>query len=336
MNALFNLTASAIWSVLNGVHRALYQLGWREPIDLGVRVVSVGNIQAGGAGKTPLTAILAREALARGWIPVILTRGYLGERERSGGVLSPGSGEGRLISVAEWGDEPVLLRELVPGAWIGVGADRAEVFRYQVWPRVMADHAGLGESALKARIMVILDDGFQHLRIRRDLELVALTSDRPWHRVFREFSNVLNRADLLVWTKGERPPIQASDLRRVQVTLKVPRPEPHESRATWWLFTGLGDGREVHENLKRAGWKVVRHLEFRDHARYDPEVLRSLLNDMAYAGARALTTGKDWVKWREQGVGTGDAVKVIEPEVEFQEGRERWVAALWGENSHPH
>ena len=326
MSALFNFSGSFVWAALNGLQRMLRAAGVLQARRLGVPVISVGNIQAGGSGKTPLVAHLATRVLARGGVPVVLMRGYQGERERRGGVLPPaGDSDIARISAREWGDEPALLHELVPQAWIGVGGDR-----FGVWNEKLRPAMAQVSPDLPARAVVILDDGFQHLGLERDLDIVAVTSDRPWDRLFREFPRSLRFADLLVWTKGERAPFALDDPRSITVRLQPPAPDAHESRQDWWLFTGLGDGGDARKSLESVGWRISRHVEFRDHARYHPEVLRAYLTEVDSQGARAITTSKDWVKWRELGIGTRDAVRVIEPRVLFTSGEEKLDRALEG------
>ena len=324
MNSLFNFTASLIWALLNGLQRLLLAAGARKARNLGVPVISVGNIQAGGSGKTPLVAYLASCVVARGGVPVVLMRGYQGERERRGGFLPPaGDASKARISAREWGDEAALLHELAPQAWIGVGGDRFGVWNEKLRP-ALQQHS----PEVLSRAVVILDDGFQHLGIQRDLDIVTVTSDRPWERLFREFPWSLRFADLLLWTKGDRAPFSMEDPRAIAIRLQAPGPDSHESRQDWWLFTGLGDGASARASLESAGWRIKRHVEFRDHARYSSEVLRAYLAEVEAQGARALTTSKDWVKWRESGVGVRDAVRVVEPRVLFSSGEEKLDQAL--------
>jgi tetraacyldisaccharide 4'-kinase len=280
----------------------------------------VGNIQAGGAGKTPLVAAIAREAAERGITACILCRGYGGEWERSGGVLHPGTPapEARIC-----GDEAALLHDLAPLAVIGVGADRVAQ-----WERTV--------SAVRARGLeiglVILDDGFQHWKIKKDVEVVALTSFGPGEVAFRDSRRALEKADLLVWTKGERrPPMpEAKPWTRVRYRLAPPRADQRGI----WLVTGVADGKSVEELVRLSGYQVDRHISFPDHARYAEVMVQELVKNARRAGVGIAVTGKDWVKWREiagvrEGVGPG-LVMALEPELEWQEGREKWNRALWG------
>jgi tetraacyldisaccharide 4'-kinase len=287
----------------------------------------VGNLQVGGAGKTPLVAAAARELLARGKSVGVLTRGYGGSWERTGGTLAPG---GSPVSAEDAGDEALLLRDLVPGVWIGVGADRQAAF-----DGIVRERGG------KPPDVVLLDDGFQHHKLKRDAEIVALTSHRPWSTLFRDWPRAADRATAAVWTKGAVAPVgweKVEGSRRVRARL-VPmvRSGTGESvggtRQTpaLWLITGVADGVSVRESLEAQGVRVRKHVRFRDHARYDGQVINDIMADATAAGCAVGVTGKDWVKWRDlippQRWG---AIRVFEPAVEIVEGRKAWEEALWG------
>jgi tetraacyldisaccharide 4'-kinase len=284
-----------------------------EKLDAG-RVISVGNIQAGGAGKTPLVARIANEGAAKGKSVCILCRGYGGEWEVSGGILKPG--EGINAEARECGDEAALLGELAPSAWIGIGADR--VLQYS---RVVA-------AAGKPFDLVVLDDGFQHWKIQKDLEVVALTSRGPTDILFRDFNGALDGADLLVWTKGESAPSVPGGKPLVRARFIVPSSAGLGSRV--WLVSGLGDNAAALESVKQANYQVERHVEFRDHAIYDEVLIRELLEQARSAGCRLAVTGKDWVKWRE--FAKPSEVIVLEPTLGFEDGGlATWNRVLWGE-----
>lgn len=305
----FNSLASLIWSSLSALARAC-----ARPRSLGVRTIAVGNIQAGGAGKTPLVARIAREAGEKGLTVCILCRGYGGswEARGGGGVIAPGEA---VPETELCGDEAALLHELAPRAWIGIGADRC---------------AQLGR--VRARTpdgkidLVILDDGFQHHRIRRDLDIVALTSARPGERLFRDFPWMVRRAALLVWTKGERRP-RSFGAPMIRARFRVPKPDFASSIC---LVTGLADGEAARKAALEAGYRVERHIPFPDHARYAETDVRSIFEEARARGLKVATTGKDWVKWREMGI-PGDSVLVLEPQIELEEqDREIWERVLWG------
>ena len=156
-------------------------------------VISVGNLTVGGTGKTPTVAMLARHFISRGKRVVVLSRGYGGRQTAWGG----GGFHWKLallLSPEEAGDEPYLLASTVPGLAVVVGADRYR--------------AGLlAMEQLKPDIF-ILDDGYQHLRLKRDLNILLLDSRHPFGNgrmlpagLLREPQSAAERADLIMYTR---------------------------------------------------------------------------------------------------------------------------------------
>ncbi len=326
MRALWVATASLIWCVLTAFSRVLHRLGIRRSVRLPVRVIAVGNFEVGGTGKTPVAAQLAREALARGHAPLILTRGYGGRWEKTGGLIEPRKApEALLTDPLDCGDEPALLAELVPSAWIGVGADRFRSFE-----RVEARARELG---IATPDLVILEDGLQHLSIAHDVEVVLLTSARPWQKVFREWPTKRAVRAVYAWTKGGIPPFRATALQpfiRIKWKTEIRGGVSAEKRPLW-LVTGVAESGQVRASLEAAGWQVVAHSACRDHARYSREWLEGLSRRASSGGLMLATTGKDWVKWRSLGLDEVD-VAVFEPEIVWDaEGRRQWLRMLWGE-----
>jgi len=125
-------------------------------------VISVGNLSMGGSGKTPVVAALARLLRQRGERPVILTRGY-GRRDKREGVVVVSDGERVLEPVERSGDEPQLLARTLPGVPVLVGADRYL--------------AGVFAARHFAATVSILDDGFQHVQLERDVDLLLVSVD---------------------------------------------------------------------------------------------------------------------------------------------------------------
>lgn len=168
----------------------LYRQGIMETVELPARVVSVGNLTAGGSGKTPLVSFLAGRALASGISTWILSRGY-GRRERAPRLVLPGESPPPAEAI---GDEPLLLKRRHLQAGLLVHADRGRVAA-RAWDRIGCR-------------LVLLDDGFQHWRIRRDVDLVAIDLTGPalpalWPQGFaRESIAALARADALIFTRA--------------------------------------------------------------------------------------------------------------------------------------
>ena len=173
---------------------AAYRRGWLKTRRLSRPVVSVGNLSVGGTGKTPFVAFLAELLEKRGWKPGILTRGY---GRRKGAALVPiAPGNGRAPDPRDVGDEPALLARKLPTVPIVVGADRYR--------------AGLLAEETFGVNVHILDDGFQHLALARDVDIVLLDATQellhytllPAGRL-REPLAALTRADLVVMTRTE-------------------------------------------------------------------------------------------------------------------------------------
>lgn len=276
-------------------------------VQLPTKVVSVGNLTVGGSGKTPIVAAVARELFARGERVAVLSRGF-GRRSKSDFVLVS-DGNRVLASAEEAGDEPLELAQSVPGLVVAVGADRAEVGR-----RLLEK---LGPSTL------VLDDGFQHRRLRRDLDLVCFDAKEPVASLrllpsgrLREPLENLSRAHALVWTRwSEDAP--SDELRRL---VEGARPDLPSIRTRNRLagFSPL-DGSEAlgAESLRGRPVGVLlgvarpeRVLESipadvvfrairRDHHWWGETEVRALAEEAKWRGAALLlTTGKDAVKMK--------------------------------------
>ena len=309
------LLVSLLWSSINGLRRRLYHWGLFKSERLSVPVVSVGNLEAGGTGKTPIVIALARRALAGGQIPLVLSRGHGGSWSRSVGVIRP---QVAVVDSRLCGDEVSLIQQQVPGAWIGVGADRVLAFE-----RAMKEAS---DSYLASPSWVILDDGFQHLRIFREVEILVLTSARPWRRVFRELPWISGRAQargqalFRVWSKGEEIPLDWETLdpesRHYRMKYRIRSPESRERELKLWVISGIGAPDFFVKVLQESGWKVAQRSDFSDHAKFTKSWVSDALLKCRSKGLTPAITGKDWVKWRELGVQPSQ-VLVFEPSVEF-------------------
>lgn len=198
--------AASLYGAVIDVRRALYAEGVFKSYDLGAPVVSVGNITVGGTGKTPLVAYAARVLADGGEKVCILTRGYKRENERARVLVS--DGEKITASARQSGDEPFELAcKLLGRAAVVADANRAEAGK---WAR-----ANLGSTAF------VLDDGFQHLKVRRDLDIVCIDATNPFGSgkllpsgILREPLKNLKRADLIVITRANLvDEIQITDLK---------------------------------------------------------------------------------------------------------------------------
>jgi tetraacyldisaccharide 4'-kinase len=304
----------------------LYQRGFFKTRQLPCRVLSVGNITLGGTGKTPLVAVLARELLKRGVHVGILSRGYKGLKEKRGGVLSDGT---RIyLTPAEAGDEPFMLAQMLSGAPVLVGRKRYEMGIHA--------HERFGVDVL------ILDDGFQHLRIKRDVDIALIDAQRGFGngRLFprgplREPLRCLRRASMLILTKAE--PSQSLDAIEDVLRSYAPAIPLYHSRYKPIALVEGGVGRVVPSQfiqgkkvlafagiadpgyfvylLQGLGAEVVREVHFPDHHQYTPEDIR-ILGEYRDTVDLYVTTEKDYVKL--QGIPLDDLpifVLIIEQEI---------------------
>lgn len=274
-------------------------------------VVSVGNIAAGGSGKTPVVAAIARELLARGERPSILTRGYA-RRQAGDGVLVVSDGRAVVEPVSRSGDEPQMLARALPGVPVLVGVDRFLAGR-------------LAERRLGCTVH-ILDDGFQHLQLHRDVDLVLLAPADLTDEVLpagrlREPVSAAACADALLVTGG----IDADAASReraaslgvphaftVAAELGAPRlvepfgaamPEPAGARVV--AVAGIARPARFFDAARSRGWDVVKELAFRDHHWFSARDLERIRDAARAAGADAvLTTEKDAMRFRDLPLGS--------------------------------
>jgi len=257
-----------------------------RPRELSVPVISVGGIAIGGVGKTPMVRYLADAFRARGYQPAALTRGYK-RRSKRPLVLAKGSEEPADVT----GDEAQLL---LRSCDVGIAADRWSVGR---------------EMEIRFRPDVfLLDDGLQHAKLRRAVDIVMLDGMDPLAGDavvplgrLREPVEALGRADLIVISRAGRRkfdgllqrlpkhvPVFLSD-----VEIEAWRPErPALDRVA--AFCGLANPLTFFDTLRNAGTRIVLTRTFADHHRYTPEELKALSREAQKAGARVLiTTEKD-------------------------------------------
>ncbi len=257
-------------------------------------VIGVGNLTVGGTGKTPMVLAIAERLARDGKHAAILTRGYRG-------TTSAGAAGGVPQS-----DEVALLRERLAGkVQLGVGADRYKN------GMVLAEH-GVE--------WFVLDDGFQHLKLSRDADIVLVDATDPFGggKVLpagrlREPLSAMRRADIVVITRSVQSPLPAleSKLRRhtsspifytsmrLESVLRIPRldvalPEQDWRKARFLAFCGIGNPAAFFDDLRNWGFQAVQQRGFADHHVYTAREASELEQEAASCGADALLcTEKD-------------------------------------------
>lgn len=323
---------STIYGAVVGLHGRLHDRRWLPSEKLDVPVLSVGNLTVGGTGKTPMVIWLARELERRGFRPGILARGY----SRASGSDPGLNDEGRMIERATGGIPQVQRPDRVVGGHelISQGCD-----------------------------VIVLDDGFQHRRLRRDVDLVLVDATRPWgleacgeappvksilpRGLLREPPRALARAQALVLTRTDQ--VSASELERLEDELErdalgVPRifsihkpkrlvelqsgaESPLSSLAGTEveLLSGIGNPEGFERSLETLGARVKKHHKRPDHHEWSAEDLA----DVGAGDVRVITTAKDGVKLEKLGEPAG-SIQVLEIELEITRGDSVLSALLDG------
>jgi len=279
-----------------------YRCGLFRSFRLPRPVVSVGNLVVGGTGKTPMTVWIAAYLIMRGKRVAVLTRGYGGKLE--GRVAVVADGRQRLLSPEEAGDEPCLLADLLPGLIVVMGSNRHA--------------AGLMAMERFSPDIFILDDGFQHMRLQRDLDILLLDASRPLDNGFtlpagllRETFAAVRRADIVIFTRCDReqqPAIKIPDkipVGRAFHALSGCRPAAGGELRRFsdlvmlkgLAFAGIANPESFFDSLESAGLQLTATLSFPDHAAYGAEEVAALAALRRSSRADYLiTTAKDAVK----------------------------------------
>lgn len=258
---------------LGGRMRRAAATAWQAPVP----VVCVGNLTAGGTGKTPAAIAIARRLLILGRKPVLVSRGYRGR------LAGPVRVDPASHTASEVGDEPLLLAEAAPTI---VAKDRLSGVRAAI---------DLGAE------VIVLDDGFQDPRLTHDLALVVVDGGAgfgngrvlPAGPLREPVAAGLARADAVILigdgtVATERPVLRA----RLVPTDAALRFQGHKVLA----FAGIGRPQKFFDTLAEIGAEVVATRAFPDHHPYDEDDAARLIEDAAQRAAEPVTTRKDWVR----------------------------------------
>ncbi len=263
-------------------------------------VISVGNLSVGGTGKTPVVAALAERLIAAGHRPAILSRGYA-RADASDGVVVVSDGTAIRVTVDLSGDEPLMLARQVPKAIVCVSPDR--------------HLAGiLAEQQLGCTVH-LLDDGFQHLELARNLDVLVTTiGEIPNGRVIpagrlREPMDAAARAHFLVvsdatagaasaeaWALGISQHCGAARTLAAPVAIGRDQGSGLADRGVL-AVSGIANPRRFVDSLRESGWNIVDSIAFADHHRYTAKDIAAIDSKLQSSGADVVfTTEKDAVR----------------------------------------
>jgi len=288
------------------IRNKLYDYGYFKTVHLSARVISVGNIDSGGTGKTPFTEYLARYFLEKGKSVVILTKGYkraeddmqvieLGYKNEENKLTNENLGDESMMILEDFIDEPSLKK----GTGLLIVSDNKR------------SGAKLADSKFKPDL-ILLDDGFQHRRIIRDLDIVLLN---PVYKgplipagTFREPFSSTKRADLKILNYKfkeirEYNIIKLGSIPTFNYILEgffnIKNEPPTKSDFTAFAFCGIGDPDSFRDLLDNAGIKVLNFISFPDHHNFKEEEIKNLISRYKQSGADLiLTTQKDFVRFK--------------------------------------
>jgi tetraacyldisaccharide 4'-kinase len=316
--------------------KRLYSVGLLKERSLPVKVISIGNLTLGGTGKTPVVIALANELHDSGHAVGVVSRGY--GRQPTEDVVEVSDGHSRKSDPRQTGDEPFLIAERCLGVPVAVGADRYAAGQYL-----------LGRFSLDT---LILDDGFQHHALKRDVDVVLVDATAPFGNGYlfprgrlRERLSALERASLVVVTRAGQGEFHgvfeaihhiapaarlcATDfvptgLRRIDGSRSQPPDALKGERVV--AFSGIGNPESFRRLLERLGALVVDHCLFPDHHVYCIRDMRRVVQLAATLRAdRVVTTEKDAVKIRLLTHGDDDpGVWALRIDLEWLAGGEEW------------
>lgn len=310
-SSVLMMPLSTLFRAVTEARQAAYRNGFFKTSRLAAPVISVGNITTGGTGKTPLVEWVCRTIAASGKAKqvCVLTRGYGKENPREQVLVSDGA---TVLAVErEAGDEPIVLANNLLGiAAVVANPDRVAAGEWAI-PNLHAD-------------AFVLDDGFQHLRIARDLDIVAVDATNPFSDGellpsgrLREAPKSLARADCIVITRsdqsknvnelqdqlrklvGAETPIFTSRMEATAIRNLSGRTmnKTELQKQPMAAFCGVGNPKSFFDLLRDSGYQLTLTRAFPDHHRCSQPELDELYTDSTTSGARALiTTAKDAVK----------------------------------------
>lgn len=279
---LLLLPFSLLYGLISNLLRLSYRWGWRKAWRAPVPVVVVGNLTAGGNGKTPVVIWLVQALQQRGLRIGVVSRGYGGKAENYPLVLGPQT------ATAEAGDEPVLIYQRT-GAQVAV----APVRRQAVEALVSGGQVDI----------IVTDDGLQHYALARDIEIVVIDGQRRFGNGWwlpagpmRERSSRLNSVSAIITNGGTAQPgeLAMQLVPGMAVNLQSGEQRPVAELKNVVAMAGIGHPPRFFNTLRQQGVTLEKEVAFADHQNYSADALNALIDP----GQTLLMTEKDAVKAR--------------------------------------
>ena len=289
---------SFLYGMIMRVRYGLYRIGLLSSYRASVPVISVGNIVAGGTGKTPMVDFLVRYLSGQGIRCAVVSRGYGGNYRQKVARVVDADGTVKMTA-AECGDEPYLLARRNPQVPVYVARKRM---------------LGVQAAERDGVELILLDDGFQHLAVQRDVDIVLLDAKRPFGNgrmlpagILREPRPALRRADMVVMTRTG--PVAGSPLHYSGPVLRSRHqpdkilktldgevvPKADYSGKSCLAFAGIARPKDFFQSLRSFGFSNIEEVCLADHQEYNQDILNRLLGSCNNHDL-LITTEKDAVK----------------------------------------
>jgi tetraacyldisaccharide 4'-kinase len=331
---IFFSPLSWVWESVYFFRRACYDYGVFRQRSFQVPIISIGNLTFGGTGKTPFTLWLAEYLHTKNKKVMILMRGYKGKLENSSGIITAG----RMMTPdpVEYGDEPLLFARRLRDATIVVGKNRSANLGFY-FPKIEPD-------------VVLLDDGHQHIKIKRKLNIVLFDATMPLERYrvaplgyMREGFQALKDADLVVIGKadiaGEEKIKALKNFLQPHLPVGIDfaevgyRPNGFYNAANDLVLTveqikgrkvicvaGVANPQSFFKLLEELGAEVIVTESFPDHHYFKLDEINALLSYAKNEDALLVTTEKDMVRIKK--IIEDDSIVFLEVDVHFIKGED--------------
>jgi tetraacyldisaccharide 4'-kinase len=320
---------SKVYGFIIDLRRAFYKIGLLRKRKIDAYVISVGNIVVGGTGKTPTVIYLSKLLQKNGFKVCVLSRGYKGKNTAKYHVVS--DGEQVLSNPQTAGDEPYLMAKKLSGIPVVIGKNRCIAGKYAV-QRFKPD-------------VCILDDGFQHFKLKRDLDIVTFDGNIGFgngnllpNGILREHVSALERADIVLINKGTK---KSSDIISAMTKYKKYNSRYHvffcrydaDGLSGWiggkeeisfisgkkvFAFSALANADYFYETITRFGGDICGRLEYKDHHYYNIDDYFKIVKSAYDSNADfVLTTQKDIVKFNKEWSNTS-SIKIFSLDVSLK------------------